>query len=127
MYVFEDGVKDLFKLYLVNIECDIRSEYPELDHEFVIFLKAIYQCHIVLQSIFSYAELQTKKVEKIVGHKIGKIIPTHLYYLDKLVLEYVGDKPISETFRNQQSVYADSLANRMARIELTEIKDPGED
>ena len=123
MFSYEEEVRDLFKLYLINIECDVRSAYPELSDEYVIFVKSVYQCHIVLQSIFSYAELQEKRLEAIVGHKTDKIIPTHLHTLDKLVLEYVADKPISESFRNQQATYASSLANRMARIELNEIND----
>lgn len=123
MFSYEEEVRDLFKLYLVNIECDVRSEYPELSDEYVIFVKSVYICHIVLQSIFSYADLQKNRLETIIGHKIGKIIPTHLLALDKLVLEYVADYPISESFRKQQATYASSLANRMLRIELNEIND----
>lgn len=37
MYVFEDGVGDLFSLYLNNIEIDLNSEYPQLEADYRIF------------------------------------------------------------------------------------------
>lgn len=123
MYVFEDGVSDLFSLYLKNIEIDLNSEYPQLDSEYRSFLLAVYQCHIVLQSIYLYAEMQKKKVEKIVGHTIGDVLPAELRRLDILVMAFVGDKPISEKFSSQQKTYAQCIANRMALVELTETKD----
>lgn len=123
MYIFEDGVNDVFNLYLANIGFDIKSEYPDLDNEYVTYLKAIYQCHIVLKSIFRYAQIQTDKVEKIVGHKIGDIIPTQLRRLDTLVMAFVGDKPVSKKFEKQQETYAETLVNRMCLIELCENED----
>lgn len=121
MYVFEDGVSDLFSLYLKNIEFDLKKEYPDLDGEYRSYLLAIYQCHIVLQSIYRYAEMQTKKIEKIVGHKIGDVLPSELRRLDILVIAFVGDKPISEKFDAQQKTYAQCLANRMALVELNDV------
>lgn len=123
MYVFEDGVNDVFNLYLADIGFDIKSEYPNLDHEYVLYLKAIYQCHIVLKSIFRYAQIQTSKVEKIVGHKIGDIIPSQLRKLDTLIMAFIGDKPVSKKFEAQQATYAETLANRMCQIELCENED----
>lgn len=123
MYVFEDGVKDLLKLYLANIEFDIRSEYPNLDRDYIYLLQAVYECHIVLQCIYEYVNIMTSKIEKIVGHKIGDVLPSELRRLDILVMAFVGDKPISKQFEKQQSTYAKSLANRMAMIELNETKD----
>lgn len=122
MYVFEDGVKDLFSLYLSNIEFDLRGAYPNLESESIMFLKAVYQCHIVLQALYRYVEIQKSKVEKIVGHKIGDVLPSSLRRLDILIVEYVGDKPIGESLAKQQKTYAQCLANRIASIELTETK-----
>lgn len=123
LYEFEDGVRDLFNLYQLNIEWDIRSEYPRLIDEHVIFLKAVYQCHIVLMAIFRYGDLQKKKIESKFGKEIRHPIPTHLFTLDKLVLKYAGEKQLSDWFSNQQSTYANSIANRMALIELNVIED----
>lgn len=121
MYVFEDGVSDLFSLYLKNIEFDLKKEYPDLDGEYRSYLLAIYQCHIVLQSIYRYAEMQTKKIEKIVGHQIGDVLPKELRRLDILVMAFVGDNPISAKFDAQQKTYAQCLANRMTLIELNDV------
>lgn len=122
MYVFEDGVKDLFSLYLKNIEFDLKTAYPQLEMESIMFLKAVYQCHIVLQALYKYVEMQKRKVEKIVGHTIGDVLPSSLRRLDILIIEYVGDKPIGDHLMKQQSTYANCLANRIALIELTETK-----
>ena len=123
MYVFEDGVNDVFRLYLVNIGFDIKKEYPDLSEDYILYLKAIYQCHIVLKSLYKYVEIQTKNVQKIVGHTIGDILPQELRKLDSLVMAFVGDKSISKDFEKQQNTYATTLANRMCSIELSEIKD----
>lgn len=123
MYVFEDGVSDLFSLYLKNIEFDLNSEYPQLDSEYRSYLLAIYQCHIVLQSIYRYAEMQKVKIEKIVGHRIGDVLPAELRKLDILVMAFVGDKPVSSKFDTQQKTYAQCIANRMSLIELCDTKD----
>lgn len=123
MYVFEDGVSDLFSLYLKNIEFDLNSEYPQLDSEYRSYLLAIYQCHIVLQSIYRYTEMQKVKIEKIVGHRIGDVLPAELRKLDILVMAFVGDKPVSSKFDTQQKTYAQCIANRMSLIELCDTKD----
>lgn len=120
MYVFEDGVLDLFSLYLKNIEFDLNREYPQLDSEYLSYLKAIYQCHIVLQSIYRYVEMQKVKIEKIVGHKIGDILPAEIRKLDILVMAFVGDKPVSSKFDTQQKTYAQCIANRMCLVELND-------
>lgn len=121
MYVFEDGVNDLFKLYFLNIDTDIKAAHPELDDEQVTYLKAIYQCHIVLKAIYEYVKMQTIKIEKIVGHTIGDILPKQLRQLDKYVLEFAKGRTISPKFECQQEIYIKSLANRMALIELNDV------
>lgn len=123
MYVFEDGVHDILKLYFVNIEADIRSAYPDLKEDYIILLKAVYECHIILQCIYEYVKKISEKVEQIVGHKIGDVLPPQLRRLDTLVLAFVGDKPITDKFAKQQKTYAQTLANRMFLIDLNEVKD----
>ena len=124
MYVFEEGVSDLFSLYLKNIESDLKSEYPNLEEDYRNYLLAIYQCHIVLQSIYRYCEMMKEKVEKIVGHQIGDVLPKELRRLDILVMAFVGDKPISAKFDAQQKTYAQCLANRMTLVELVDKDNP---
>lgn len=118
MLVFEDGVSDITKLLLTNIRIDLKSEYPDLRPEFVDFLVAVYQCEITLLSLLRYTEKQTEKVERLVGHKIGKILPSELRRLSILVPQFVGDKPISDRFRKQKQTYVETFATQMALIEL---------
>lgn len=123
MYVFEDGVKDLFTLYLSNIDFDLKKEYPELSDDHRKYVKAAYQCHIVLLALYRYVEMQKAKIEKIVRHTIGDVLPSSLRRLDILIVEFIGDKPVSAGFTKQQSTYAQCIANRIALVELNETKD----
>lgn len=122
MYVFEEGVKDIFKTYLLNLKLDLRKEHPDLSAESVDYLTAVYQCLLVLKSLFLYADRQRSKVAKIVGHPIGDIIPKHLHILADLVAEFVGDSPASKTFEKLQKTYIEIIANQIALIELTDTK-----
>lgn len=121
MYMFEDGVNDIFKTLLVNIRCDLKGEYPELAPDYLDLLTAVYQCDILLHSLFRYVRMQTEKIEKIVGHRIGRILPDEMYRLDALVIAFVGDKPVSERFISIKETYIKTLATQMALIELNEI------
>lgn len=123
MYVFENGVEDIFNLYLANIGIDLRSEYPLLEDSEIYYLKAVYQCHIVLLSLYKYCEMQRKKISKMLNKHVGDILPSSLRRLDGLIMAFVGDKPISTKLSSQHDTYALNLANRMHRIELSEEKD----
>ena len=122
MYAFEDGVKDIVKLYMANVEIDLRCEYPNLDPDHLMLLKAVYQCHLILLSIYDYVAKQKKKIEGIVKHTIGDVLPKELRRLDGLVLAFSGDKPLSQKFAEQQKVYANNIAIKMCLIELNETK-----
>lgn len=121
MYVFENEVNDIFKTLLVNIRCNLKGEYPELAPDYLDLLTAVYQCDILLHSLFHYVRMQTEKIEKIVGHRIGRILPDEMYRLDALVIAFVGDKPVSERFISTKETYIKTLATQMALIEFNEI------
>ena len=123
MYVFEDGVKDIYTQMLVNVRCDLNSEYPSLDKDSVDLLTAVYQCDITLQSLSLYTQQQTSKIERIVGHRIGKILPAQVYQLARLMPEFVGDKPASERFNKLKKQYEKTFATQIALIELNDTLD----
>ncbi len=123
MYVFEDGVKDIYTQMLVNVRCDLNSEYPSLDKDSVDLLTAVYQCDITLQSLILYTQQQTSKIERIVGHRIGKILPAQVYQLARLMPEFVGDKPASERFNKLKKQYEKTFATQIALIELNDTLD----
>lgn len=120
MYVFEDGVKDIYSQMLVNLRCDLKSEYPSLDNDNVDFLTAVYQCDITMQSLLIYTRKQTEKIERIVGHRIGNILPKQMYQLARLIPEFVGDKPASDRFKTLKKQYEQTFATQIALIELSD-------
>lgn len=120
MYVFEDGVKDIYSQMLVNLRCDLKSEYPSLDNDNVDFLTAVYQCNITLQSLLLYTRKQTEKIERIVGHRIGNILPKQMYKLARLIPEFVDNKPASDRFRKLKKQYEQTFATQIALIELSD-------
>lgn len=123
MIVFEEGVKQVFDLYIVNLKCDLASEHPELSSERIAFLTAIYQCWIVVKSLLLYASRQADKVAKIVGHPIGNIIPWQVRKLGGLIIEFAKDSPVSKRFDQLQKTYIETLATQIALVELTPIKE----
>lgn len=126
MLVFEDGVKEIMNLYIVNIKCDLASEYPELEQDYRDFLLAVYQCKITLDALLRYTAKQEEIVAKRVGHKIGHILPTELYRVAAMLPLYVGDKPISPQFQKQQQTYVSTFATQMALIGFNNIPDNNE-
>lgn len=121
MFVFEDGVRDIYTQMLVNVRCDLKSEYPNLDKDNIDLLTAVYQCDITLQSLILYTQQQTAKIERIVGHRIGKILPAQIYQLARLIPEFVGDKPASDNFNKLKKQYEKTFATQIALIELSDI------
>ncbi len=120
MYTFEDGVKEIFNLYLLNLRLDLQHEYPDLQDEDIDLLTATYQCLILLKSLHRYVAKQTAKVQRIVGRQIGRILPCELYALEPIIAAYVGDKPISDKFRKQQGQYVETLSTQIALIGLND-------
>lgn len=123
MYVFEDGVAGITKQLLLNIKIDLKSEYPDLDADHLSFLIAVYQCDITLKSLLLYTRKQTERIAKKIERNVGNILPESIYKLDKLILEFVGDKPVSNRFRKLKQQYIETFATQIALIEMTEIPD----
>lgn len=120
MYVFEENVADTFNLLLVNVGADLQSEYPDLEEDQQMFLKAVYQAHVVLQSIYKYVDIQTAKIAKLLNKRIGDVLPSELRRVDGLVMAFVGDKPISKELEKQLGNYSQILCNRMLDVELVD-------
>lgn len=118
MYVFEDAVKSITDLYLINLRSDLEREYPLLDKEYVDYLTAVYQALILYDALMEYTDRQRLKVERMLGRGIGNLMPGPFYRLRGLIGEYIGDKPISDAFKARQRDYVITLATQMALIEL---------
>ncbi len=122
-YVFEDCVKSITDQLLLNLRIDIRSEYPEIEPEYLNFLLAVYQCDITLKSLLLYVRRQTDIIAKKIDRHVGRILPDAVYKLDKLILEFVGDKPVSKKFDNLKRQYIETFATQIALVGLNELPD----
>lgn len=118
MLVFEDGVKSIFRLYITNLRCDLRREYPDLAEGYIDLLEATYQCLLLLRSLYAYTDDQMLKIQRRLKRQIGRILPPELYALEHLIVAYIGDKPISSQFRTQQKTYVKTISNQIALIAL---------
>lgn len=123
MYAYEDGVNDIVRQMLLNIHIYLRSEYPDLQEDWIQFLGAVYQCDITLKALLLYSDRQANHVAKLIGRHVGHILPEPIYKLNLLVLQFVGDKPISSKFDGLKKQYIQTLAAQMALIELNDISD----
>lgn len=123
MYVFEDGVADITKQLLLNLRINLRSEYPELEDDYMSYLIAVYQCDITLKSLLLYTRKQTEIIEKKIDRHVGHILPESVYQLNRLVIEFIGDKPVSESFAKLKKQYIETFATQIALTELSEIPD----
>lgn len=123
MLVFEDGVHSIFKLYVTNLRCDLKSEYPELQRSHLDLMEAVYQCWILLKSLYRYVDGQERKIARLLKRNVGHVLPEEIYRLGHIIQAYIGDKPISEQFRKQQDTYAAILANKIALVGLNKLKD----
>lgn len=124
MYVFEDCVADITKQLLLNLRINLRSEYPEIEEDYLSYLIAVYQCDITLKSLLLYTRRQTEIIAKKIDRNVGHILPESVYKLNHLVLEFVGDKPVSDKFATLKKQYIETFATQIALAELTEL--PGD-
>ena len=122
-YIFEECVKDITNQLLVNLRIDLRSEYPEIEPDDLDFLIAVYQCDITLKALLFYIRKQTDKIAKKIGRSIGNILPEAVSKLNKLILEFVGDKPVSERFAILKKQYIETFATQIAIVNLNELCD----
>lgn len=120
-YVFEQATKRITSQMMTNVRIDINSEYPDLNTDSRDLLLAVYQCHITSRALLRYLDRQSARVAKRVGHSIGKMLPPSYYVMDKLIPEYIGDKPASARFRKLMNDYIETFATQIAIIELNEI------
>lgn len=125
MYVFENGVKRIADQMLLNIHLDIDSEYPDLEPQERSMLVAVYQCHVFSKALIRYTQRQSARIEKKTGFPLGKILPDSYYIMDRLIPEYIGDKPASKRLKDLLKQYIVSLSTQMGLIVLDDT--PQED
>lgn len=126
-YLFEEGVGHVTRHMLSNIRIDIQKEYPELEENSRDLLVAVYQCHILSRALLHYMAKQKTATERRVGHVIGDIMPKPYYVMDKLIPEFIGDKPCSREFSRLMKQYIETLSTQIGLVELNDISENDED
>ncbi len=124
MLTFEEGVKDIIKTYQLSLRGSLMREYPEMDENSILFLTAVYHCHIVLQALLRYADEQRAEVERLVGHAIGNIVSRPVRELSRLIPLYAGGKVVSKQFMSLQRIYIKVLSVQMALIQMVDSPGP---
>lgn len=119
-YMFEEGVGHITKQMLSNIRIDIQKEYPELEENHRNLLVAVYQCHILSKALLRYMAKQKSDTEKRIGYPIGDIMPKPYYLMDKLIPEFIGDKPCSDEFKKLMKQYIETLSTQIGLVELND-------
>ena len=109
-YIFEDAVNDITSQLLLNVRLDIKSEYPQLNDE----------SRDLSRALLKYIDKQLRAASKRIGSTVGDILPSSYYIMDKLIPEYIGDKPASERFKKLMGQYIDTLATQIALIGLND-------
>lgn len=120
-YVFEEATKQITGQMVNNIRTDIKSEYPELNDDSRDLLLAVYQCHVTSKALLRFLDRQSDVIAKRVGHSIGKMLPPSYYVMDKLIPDFIGDKPASARFRESMNEYIEQFANEMNTIGMNDI------
>lgn len=121
MLMFEDGVRGIMSQMVLNLSFDLKSEYPDIDSEYLMLLIAVYECDITLRALLLYTERQRQMVAKKIDRTVGRILPRPIYNLKDIVIEFVGDKPVSQKFSELKQKYIETFANQMGLIELNEL------
>lgn len=120
MYVFEDGVKRITSQMLTNIDIDIKSEYPDLMPEYRDLLIAVYQCHVLSRALVKYTNRESVELQKKLNQPVGNVLPPSYFIMDKLIPEFVGDKPASPNLRTLFEQYINSLSVQIGLIDLND-------
>lgn len=120
-FVFEEATKRITSQMMLNLKIDIECEYPGLGEDSRYLLCAVYQCHITSKALLKYLARQTARAEKRLGTRIGRMLPPSYYIMDRLIPEYIGDKPVSDSFRKLMEQYIEVLSVQMEIAELNDI------
>ena len=121
MIVFEEGVNDIFNLYLVNVRCDLLGKYPGIESDRLDLAVAAYQYLILVKSLLRFSAIQTAKATEIAGFSVGDPMPYEVRRLETVVGRFVKDIAVSEKIVSQQETYIKTFFTQMSLITLNKI------
>lgn len=122
MIVYEEQVKAMMNLYLINLECAIKREFKEISREMRDLLKAVYQCDVLVKALFLYTDRQMKMASDMLGWRMGSMLPDTIHRLKPLIPEFLGEMALDQEWIDTENQYVKVFANQIGMVEFTKIK-----
>lgn len=119
MELFIDELSKFFNERFHSYVDKLVDEYPDLNNDSKMLISEAYLCKFVLKALFKYMSYINKKVEDIVRHPIGKLLPASIYSLYDIILEFAGDSPLTSEFLKKEEPFVNELVDRIKSIELS--------
>lgn len=119
MYIFENFINVKLNVLAVNIAGAISMEHPDLSQEYSDLLKAVYMAHALLKAVKQFSNKMTSKAAKRLKMSLGSMLPKSVHALDSIILDFAGDKRLSDEFMKREQSFIDVLATQMELIEFT--------
>lgn len=118
MELFIDELSKFFNDRFHSYVDGLVASYPDLDYDSKMLISEAYLCKFVLKALFKYMDYMTTKVESIVQHPIGRLLPISVNRLSDVILEFAGDSPLSSEFVKKQDEFVEELVNQIKSIDL---------
>lgn len=121
MYEFETGISKIFSLYVTNVKCDLLAEYSNVEENTIHLLVAVYECLIIVKSLLRYSAIWTEKAHAMAGYPVNDVMPGSVHELASRIVEFAGDMPVSDKFKEIQETYVKTIVTQIGLIELNII------
>lgn len=122
MLVYEEKVRSLMRLYMVNLDCAISREFASIPDECRNLLRAVYQCRALAEALFAYTDRWTGKAAAKLGWRMGSMLPDTVHRLRGLIIEFAGDMRLSEEWELQERKFIETFANQIGLVEFRSTK-----
>ncbi|MBD5585378.1 MAG: hypothetical protein HDQ88_09870 [Clostridia bacterium] len=119
---FDEAVSDIMQQFVNNVRFDLKSIYPDLDEEWVYYLVAVQQCHVLYSSLVNYVTSITGTISLNIGIELQSFLPAAFYRLEELIPCFMGDKPMSKSFDKLRGAYVKTFCGQMKQIKLLKDK-----
>lgn len=117
METFYDELNDFFKTYFQSYVDKLVEQYPDLSIDNKMLISEAYLCKFTLNALFKYMSYIKGKVENIVRHPIGDILPKSIYQLNDIILGFATDNPIRAELIKKED-FVDELVEQIKSIDL---------
>ncbi len=121
MYAFEDFTARITKVVIANIRGELMRAYPDMSEDELEYFVAVHQCNILLKALLVYEYDQRKQIKAKLHYDVGTILRRPVRALAKLIPEFIGDKPLPESFKPTERGFVNNIANQMALIGLSDM------